>query len=88
MRANMIIWVFFALLPGLSACDPCPCNHSTTIQCWTDWFDRDDPCDDGDFETLPELLKEYPGRICPHPQQIQYSTVDGTPSNISNVIDV
>ncbi|KAF7230685.1 cartilage intermediate layer protein 2-like [Nothobranchius furzeri] len=45
--------------------------------CWTDWFDRDDPNGQGDYEDLKRLRKEYPGQICPKPFRIQAVTVFG-----------
>uniref|UniRef100_A0A3B4BA77 WxxW domain-containing protein n=1 Tax=Periophthalmus magnuspinnatus TaxID=409849 RepID=A0A3B4BA77_9GOBI len=48
-------------------------------QCWTDWFDRDDPSGTGDYETLPQLRSQYPGQICTKPLQIQVETKGGVP---------
>ncbi|KAK7882741.1 hypothetical protein WMY93_028915 [Mugilogobius chulae] len=48
-------------------------------QCWTEWFDRDNPSGTGDWETLEDLRSEYPGRICPKPLQIQVQTTSGAP---------
>uniref|UniRef100_A0A8C6SQ84 WxxW domain-containing protein n=1 Tax=Neogobius melanostomus TaxID=47308 RepID=A0A8C6SQ84_9GOBI len=45
--------------------------------CWTQWFDRDDPAGSGDWETLRNLLEEYPGMICPNPVEIQAQTTAG-----------
>ncbi|XP_028296102.1 mucin-5AC-like [Gouania willdenowi] len=45
--------------------------------CWTDWFDRDNPSGSGDLETLKNLHKENPGKICPQPSQIQAQTLSG-----------
>ncbi|KAI8513398.1 hypothetical protein Bbelb_100370 [Branchiostoma belcheri] len=50
-------------------CPPC------TV--WTAWFNRDDPSGTGDWETLPELLDENPGQICPMPTEIE-ARVNGT----------
>lgn len=47
------------------ACPPgqdCPCV-------WTAWLDRDDPSGVGDFETLPEFIKD--GKACKRPTAIQ-----------------
>ncbi|KAK1888757.1 tRNA-specific adenosine deaminase 2 [Dissostichus eleginoides] len=54
-----------------------PCDYPTHIQCWTDWFDRDDPSGSGDWETLYMLYKENPGKICPKPQAIEAMTLSG-----------
>uniref|UniRef100_A0A3B4B6T8 WxxW domain-containing protein n=1 Tax=Periophthalmus magnuspinnatus TaxID=409849 RepID=A0A3B4B6T8_9GOBI len=53
----------------------CPCSD-----CWTPWFDRDDPADTGDWETLFELRQEHPGKICQKPLQIQVQTTGGAPA--------
>ncbi|XP_069371519.1 uncharacterized protein [Paralichthys olivaceus] len=54
-----------------------PCDYPTHIQCWTDWFDRDDPTGSGDWETLYNLRIENPGKICPKPIQIEAKTLSG-----------
>ncbi|XP_062323638.1 uncharacterized protein LOC134024907 [Osmerus eperlanus] len=54
-----------------------PCYYPTHIQCWTDWFDRDDPTGTGDFETLVDLRSENLGKICPSPVQIEVTTISG-----------
>ncbi|KAK5903442.1 hypothetical protein CgunFtcFv8_007222 [Champsocephalus gunnari] len=46
-------------------------------QCWTDWFDRDDPSGSGDWETFSNLYKENPGKICRKPQGIEATTLSG-----------
>ncbi|XP_077422362.1 cartilage intermediate layer protein 2-like [Vanacampus margaritifer] len=46
-------------------------------QCWTPWFDRDNPSATGDHETLSSLHKENPGKICDHPIQIEVKTTSG-----------
>lgn len=48
--------------------------YPTHIQCWTEWFDRDDPSGTGDWEVLYNLRIENPGKICPKPQGIQVET--------------
>nr|XP_043891842.1 mucin-5AC-like isoform X6 [Solea senegalensis] len=53
-----------------SFCDKAP-------KCWTQWFDRDNPSATGDWETLKDLRKEYPGKICDNPIHIHVQTVDG-----------
>uniref|UniRef100_A0A3B4Y149 WxxW domain-containing protein n=1 Tax=Seriola lalandi dorsalis TaxID=1841481 RepID=A0A3B4Y149_SERLL len=61
----------------------------TGLQCWTEWFDRDDPSGKGDFEELYALRNEYPGKICNSPLQIEVQTVSGlTVDETGNVIAV
>ncbi|XP_060947295.1 mucin-5AC-like isoform X1 [Limanda limanda] len=54
-----------------------PCDYPTHIQCWTNWFDRDDPSGSGDWELLYNLRIENPGKICPKPIQIEAKTLSG-----------
>ncbi|XP_037605983.1 uncharacterized protein LOC119476638 [Sebastes umbrosus] len=54
-----------------------PCYYPTHIQCWTDWFDRDDPTGTGDWEALNNLRNENPGKICPKPVDIEAQTLTG-----------
>uniref|UniRef100_A0A8C7XSE6 WxxW domain-containing protein n=1 Tax=Oryzias sinensis TaxID=183150 RepID=A0A8C7XSE6_9TELE len=51
-----------------------------TLYCWTQWFDRDDPSGTGDWETLSDLLKQYPKEICPNPVDVEATTLSGTPA--------
>ncbi|XP_077363302.1 mucin-5AC-like [Festucalex cinctus] len=51
--------------------------QATSDECWTPWFDRDDPSGTGDYETLSDLHKERPGKICEHPIQIEVKTKSG-----------
>ncbi|XP_063758628.1 uncharacterized protein LOC134877157 [Eleginops maclovinus] len=46
-------------------------------ECWTDWFDRDNPSGSGDWEILSHLYKENPGKICSKPQDIETTTLSG-----------
>uniref|UniRef100_A0A3P9K1Z7 WxxW domain-containing protein n=1 Tax=Oryzias latipes TaxID=8090 RepID=A0A3P9K1Z7_ORYLA len=59
-----------------------PGNIKVTFlpDCWTQWFDRDDPSGTGDWETLSDLLKQYPNEICPNPVDIEATTLSGTPA--------
>lgn len=52
-------------------------SQSTNLcpECWTDWFDRDDPTGTGDWETLYHLRKQNPGKICPKPADIEAQTL-------------
>ncbi|XP_072315476.1 mucin-5AC-like [Eucyclogobius newberryi] len=61
-------------------CDPPP------TKCWTQWFDRDDPSATGDWETLFNLRKENPGKICANPLEIEVLTITGLP--VSSTGDV
>ncbi|XP_031178117.2 cartilage intermediate layer protein 2-like isoform X2 [Sander lucioperca] len=54
------------------SCPPAFCK-----ECWTDWFDRDDPSGTGDWETLSDLRKEYPGKICSKPVGVETRTLSG-----------
>uniref|UniRef100_A0A673BV57 WxxW domain-containing protein n=1 Tax=Sphaeramia orbicularis TaxID=375764 RepID=A0A673BV57_9TELE len=62
----------------------------TDPECWTDWFDRDDPAgDSGDWETLKDLRKENPGGVCDIPLQIEVRTTAGlSVASTGNVISV
>ncbi|XP_071396525.1 uncharacterized protein [Centroberyx affinis] len=56
-------------------------------ECWTDWFDRDDPSGSGDWETLSSLRSENPGKICSNPVQIDVRTTTGlTVAATGNVV--
>ncbi|XP_029903698.1 cartilage intermediate layer protein 2-like [Myripristis murdjan] len=58
-------------------------------ECWTEWFDRDDPSGTGDWETLSNLRQENPGKICPSPLQIEVTTTSGlSMASAGNVIAV
>ncbi|XP_036942462.1 cartilage intermediate layer protein 1-like [Acanthopagrus latus] len=56
---------------------PTPSTCPTHIQCWTGWFDRDDPSGTGDWETLSDLRRENPGKICPEPGSMEVTTLSG-----------
>ncbi|XP_049581757.1 mucin-5AC-like isoform X1 [Syngnathus scovelli] len=64
----------------------CPLNFCPLEECWTPWFDRDNPLGHGDFETLPDLHKEYPWDICEHPIKIEITTTSG--DDVSSTGDV
>ncbi|XP_076613034.1 cartilage intermediate layer protein 2 [Chaetodon auriga] len=59
------------LIPGW------PGSFPTNIQCWTEWFDRDDPSGTGDWEILSGLRKANPGKICAKPTGIEAETLSG-----------
>ncbi|XP_024146693.1 cartilage intermediate layer protein 2 isoform X1 [Oryzias melastigma] len=54
---------------------------SVPIQCWTEWFNRDNPSRGGDRETLSRLRRLYPGKICLNPAGIEATTLSGTPAD-------
>ncbi|XP_060786283.1 cartilage intermediate layer protein 1-like [Neoarius graeffei] len=57
--------------------------------CYTEWFDRDNPSGQGDYETLNELRAEYPKQICTKPLAIQAATLTGVPAeSIGQVFQV
>ena len=61
----------------------------TAPKCLTPWFDRDNPSGTGDWETLSDLRKENPGKICNNPLQIQVQTTSGASvASTGNVIAV
>ncbi|XP_056588810.1 uncharacterized protein si:dkey-205h13.2 [Triplophysa dalaica] len=65
------------------------CPDTFCSKCTTQWFDRDDPSGEGDYELLSDLLKEYPGLICPDPIAIEVQTVSGPPvSQTANIFQV
>ncbi|XP_070705993.1 cartilage intermediate layer protein 2 [Pempheris klunzingeri] len=64
-------------MTGARTHDGQPCDYPTHIQCWTDWFDRDDPSGTGDWEVLYNLRKENPGKICEDPVDIEVRTLSG-----------
>ncbi|XP_068433350.1 mucin-5AC-like [Clinocottus analis] len=55
----------------------CPLSHCNIKVCWTPWLDRDNPSGTGDWETLTDLRKENPGKICQKPLAIQAQTLTG-----------
>ncbi|CAJ1065918.1 mucin-5AC%2C partial [Xyrichtys novacula] len=64
-------------------------NYPTDTHCWTDWFDRDDPCGIEDLESLSVLQYENPGKICNKPLQIEVQTTAGLGAAVTeDVIDV
>ncbi|XP_017267328.1 cartilage intermediate layer protein 1-like [Kryptolebias marmoratus] len=62
------------------SCAPAACKEV----CWTNWYNRDRPSGTGDWETLSDLQKQYPGQICAEPLYIEAVTVpDETPAILS-----
>lgn len=54
----------------------CPPTSCTKNLCWTIYFNRDSPGGTGDWETLTDLRKENPGKICDNPLYIHAVTAD------------
>ena len=50
--------MFFSGLPPLPGCSSGQ---------WSEFFNRDNPLGNGDFETLQDINYEYPGRACSNP---------------------
>lgn len=48
---------------------------------WTMWFNRDKPSGTGDFETLNDIRKKYPGKVCQRPLKIDGKQANGKPIN-------
>ncbi|XP_061457359.1 uncharacterized protein LOC133372578 isoform X2 [Rhineura floridana] len=61
-------------------------NLRRALICTTRWFDRDDPSGVGDFETVFDLRKEYPGEICLQPTGIEAQTLEGMPASSTGQI--
>ncbi|XP_037605933.1 uncharacterized protein LOC119476605 [Sebastes umbrosus] len=63
------------------------CPASFCKECYTQYFDRDNPSGTGDWETLYNLHREYPGQICSNPVGIEVTTLTGlSPAATGNVI--
>ncbi|NP_001164712.1 oikosin-like protein precursor [Saccoglossus kowalevskii] len=55
----------------------CPvCNDGY----WTEWLDRDDPSDTGDWETTFLAISYFGDAMCSDPSAIQVQTLDGIPA--------
>ncbi|XP_061923856.1 cartilage intermediate layer protein 1-like isoform X2 [Entelurus aequoreus] len=55
----------------------CPLDYCQQKDCWTPWFDRDNPSGTGDYETLKNLYNENPNKICKAPLDIEVQTTSG-----------
>ncbi|KAJ0064098.1 hypothetical protein NL108_018627, partial [Boleophthalmus pectinirostris] len=64
----------------------CPPDFCRPKECWTQWFDRDNPSGSGDWETLLSLHLQNPGKICSTPLEIQALTTSG--QSVSSTGDV
>ncbi|XP_054650853.1 uncharacterized protein LOC129191490 [Dunckerocampus dactyliophorus] len=67
----------------------CPLEFCSPMDCWTPWFDRDNPSGTGDFEILSRLRKENPNKICQTPSDIEVQTTSGmSMASTGDVIEV
>ncbi|XP_036003224.1 cartilage intermediate layer protein 2-like [Fundulus heteroclitus] len=65
------------------------CYHHTNFQCWTQWFDIDNPSGNGDVDNLNRLQRRYPGKVCPNPSDIEARTLSGlTPQKAGDIIKI
>uniref|UniRef100_A0A4W3HNS0 WxxW domain-containing protein n=1 Tax=Callorhinchus milii TaxID=7868 RepID=A0A4W3HNS0_CALMI len=62
----------------------CPEDFCKTEPCYTQWFDRDNPSGNGDYETTPEINNEYPDKICKKPISCEVQTTHGTPAELTS----
>ncbi|XP_041800879.1 uncharacterized protein si:dkey-205h13.2 [Chelmon rostratus] len=46
-------------------------------QCRTQWLNSDNPSEEGDVESIPRLLRTYPGQVCRNPISIEAKTTGG-----------
>ncbi|XP_075898218.1 mucin-5AC [Nelusetta ayraudi] len=46
-------------------------------ECRTLWLNGDDPSGEGDVESIPQLLKTFPGQVCRNPIRIEAQTPSG-----------
>ncbi|XP_078414425.1 mucin-5AC isoform X1 [Cetorhinus maximus] len=61
------------------------CTNSYAFECQgafkTEWFDRDNPSGNGDYEDLVNLRKEYLDQICSNPTACEVETTSGIPAS-------
>ncbi|XP_035014454.1 uncharacterized protein si:dkey-205h13.2 isoform X2 [Hippoglossus stenolepis] len=56
----------------------CPEEFCEVSQrCRTQWLNGDDPSDEGDVESMPQLMKTFPGQVCKNPISIEAQTTRG-----------
>ncbi|XP_072887756.1 uncharacterized protein [Hemitrygon akajei] len=55
------------------------CTTTTAQTCKTEWFDIDDPSEDGDNELLNLLRIKFPNGICLYPTACEVETTSGVP---------
>lgn len=54
---------------------------------WTQWYDRDNPSGNGDYEQLQSLIQTYPGTgLCETPTGIECREVNGDPLSYSSQV--
>lgn len=54
------------------------CNFpSVSDQCRTRWLNGDNPSEEGDVESILQLLKTFPGQVCRNPISIEAQTASG-----------
>ncbi|KAK7882736.1 hypothetical protein WMY93_028910 [Mugilogobius chulae] len=46
-------------------------------ECFTEWFDRDDPSGSGDWEKFSDLFRDHPTQICSKPIGVDAQTMEG-----------
>ncbi|XP_051895336.1 uncharacterized protein LOC127583413 [Pristis pectinata] len=59
----------------------CAVTTPPVSTCKTEWFDRDNPSGQGDYEDLNNLRNEFPNRICTHPVACEVETTSGVPTS-------
>ncbi|XP_060707891.1 uncharacterized protein LOC132833546 [Hemiscyllium ocellatum] len=74
-------WKKFGKMILLSIITSILCTYSYAFErqgnCKTQWFDRDDPSGNGDYEDLVNLRKAYPNQICSNPTTCEVETTSG-----------
>ena len=66
----------FLDIPGKTGCKVGPTGNGGNGSCkWTSWLNRDRPGGVGDFETLPDFVKDR--QACAEPKKIECQTTDG-----------
>uniref|UniRef100_A0A672GTL8 WxxW domain-containing protein n=1 Tax=Salarias fasciatus TaxID=181472 RepID=A0A672GTL8_SALFA len=56
-------------------CPPEFCQ--VTDQCRTKWMNSDDPSEEGDVESILQLMERFPGQVCENPVSIEAKTTSG-----------
>lgn len=49
-------------------------NGPVPTECRTRWLSSDDPAGEGDVESIPQLLRKFPGQVCRNPISIAAQT--------------
>ncbi|XP_024912786.1 uncharacterized protein LOC103380932 isoform X1 [Cynoglossus semilaevis] len=79
LNVTMNLLLTVVLLAGLAYENNCRQLISPS-QCWTQWFDRDDPDGTGDWESMSSLRGSYPGQICDSPIDMEVTTLSNVPA--------